>query len=96
LSLYRSALRIRRAEPELKDGSFAWLASDPGVLAFARGSDLVNVTNLSGSAIALPPHRAVLLASADVSDGHLPNDATAWLRPVPAAADERGRLPDER
>jgi alpha-glucosidase len=96
LNLYRSALRIRRAEPELKDGSFAWLASDPGVLAFARGSDLVNVTNLSGSAIALPPHRAVLLASADVSDGHLPNDATAWLRPVPAAADERGRLPDER
>jgi hypothetical protein len=29
----------------------------------------------------LPAHRAVLLASADVSEGHLPPDATVWLRP---------------
>ena len=40
------------------------------------------VTNLSSDPLPLPPHRAVLLASADVSDGHLPSDATAWLRPA--------------
>ena len=68
----------------------------PDVLAFARGADFVNITNLSGAAIPLPPHRAVLLASADVSDGHLPPDATVWLRPDPAAiAEPAGRVPDD-
>ena len=40
----------------------------------------------------LPPHAAVLLASAPSSDGHLPPDATVWLRPGPAAdgASEKG------
>jgi len=81
LSLYRRALQIRRAEPALGDGSLTWLASAPEVLAFARGADFICVTNLSSAALPLPPHRAVLLASADVSEGHLPPDATVWLRP---------------
>jgi alpha-glucosidase len=81
LRLYRTALRIRRAEEGLGDGPFTWVASEPGILAFARGREFVNVTNLSSVALPLPPHRAVVLASADVSDGHLPPDATAWLRP---------------
>jgi alpha-glucosidase len=97
LGLYRAALGIRRAEATLREGSFGWIASEPGVLAFRRGADLVNVTNLSGLAVRLPPHRAVLLASADVSNGELPNDATVWLRPVgDARSADRGRLPDER
>jgi alpha-glucosidase len=71
-----------------------WLPSDPDVLAFARGDGFVNVTNLSASAVPLPPHASVLLASATVSDGHLPSDATAWLRPAgPAAGDPAWRLP---
>ena len=57
---------IRRAEPALNDGSFTWLSSDPGVLAFERGRGLICITNLSGAAIPLPRHEAVLLASADV------------------------------
>lgn len=81
LELYRTALRIRRAEPGLGDGSLEWLASATEVLAFARGRDFISVTNLSSTAVPLPPHRAVLLASADVSEGHLPPDATVWLRP---------------
>jgi len=96
LALYRSALRVRRAEPALSDGAFAWLPSDRNVLAFGRGHDVISITNLSGAAIFLPPHRGVLLASADTSDGHLPNDAAVWLRPAgESSPDENGRAPNE-
>jgi len=72
-------------------------ASDPRVLAFRRGSELINLKNLSGAAVRLPPDCEVLLASADVSSGELPNDASVWLRPVTdARSGERGRLPDDR
>lgn len=81
LNLYRTALRIRRSERGLGDGPLEWLGSAPGVLAFARGHDFISITNLSSTALPLPPHGAVLLASADVSEGHLPPDATVWLRP---------------
>jgi alpha-glucosidase len=81
LNLYRTALRIRRSEPGLGDGPFEWLGSAPGVIAFARGPQFINITNLSGTALPLPPYAAVLLASADVTEGHLPPDATVWLRP---------------
>jgi alpha-glucosidase len=80
LSLYRAALRIRRAEPDLGDGLLQWLDSDPEVLAFSRG-DLVCVTNLGPEPIALPAHRAVLLTSEELVDGRLAPDSTAWLRP---------------
>jgi len=96
LSLYRFALRIRRAEGALNDRSFEWLPSDPNVLAFRRGTDVVSITNLSGSAIRLPPHEAVLLASADVPDGLLPPDATVWLRPDrDEPTDSARRVPDD-
>ncbi len=80
LRLYRAALRIRRAESGLGDGPFRWLPSPDRVLAFARGPGFASITNLSGSAVALPEHVVALLASADVATGYLPNDATAWLR----------------
>jgi alpha-glucosidase len=73
-----------------------WLPSAPDVLAFARGDRFLCVTNLSSDALPLPPHEAVLLASADVSDGHLPPDATAWLRPDRTEPTEPARrVPDE-
>jgi alpha-glucosidase len=81
LQLYRAALRVRRDEPGLGDGPLAWIPTVPDVLAFARGDHFLSVTNLSSDPLPLPPQTAVLLASADVSDGHLPPDATAWLRP---------------
>jgi alpha-glucosidase len=80
LSLYRHALRIRRAEPDLGDGPLRWLDSAPGVLAFSRG-DVVCVTNFGSTPAALPEHRAVLIASADLEGGLLPSDASVWLRP---------------
>jgi len=81
LQLYRDALRIRRAEEGLGDGPLTWVATAPDTLAFARGNSVICITNLSSAALPLPPHRDVLLASDDVSDGHLPPDATVWLRP---------------
>ncbi len=91
LHLYRAALRIRREEAGLQDGQMEWLPSEPDVLAFARGDRFMSVTNLSSDALPLPPHGAVLLASADVSDGRLPPDATVWLRPDRAEPTEPAR-----
>jgi len=80
LSLYRDALRIRRAEPGLGDGPMTWLASEPEVLAFTRPGGFACVVNLSGVATELTGHRGVLLASGPLDDGMLPPDTAAWLR----------------
>jgi alpha-glucosidase len=81
LNLYRAALRIRRAEPGLGDGAFAWLELGADVLAFTRGDDFVSVTSFD-TPVELPPHRELLLASTEVVDGVLPTNSTAWLRPL--------------
>jgi alpha-glucosidase len=90
LTLYQTALRIRRSEPGLGDGAMTWLSSDPDVLAFQRGDRFANVTNLSAVDIALPAHAEVLVASAEIVDGSLPPDATAWLRLTPTPSDHGG------
>jgi alpha-glucosidase len=80
LSLYREALRIRRTEPALGDGSLRWLETSDGILAFARGDDFVCVVNLTDAAVELPSHATVLLQSEALEDGLLPQDTAAWLR----------------
>jgi alpha-glucosidase len=91
LQLYRAALGIRRSESDLGDGSFDWLPTAPGVLAFARGDTFIHVTNLSDRPVRLPAHGSVLLATDETSDGWLPSDASAWLRTEPAGADDPAR-----
>ncbi|WP_166350610.1 glycoside hydrolase family 13 protein [Phytoactinopolyspora limicola] len=83
LSLYRTALRIRRAEPALGDGPMSWLDSAPDVLAFTRG-DVCCVVNLSATPTPLPPHGRVLVSSGPLPDGQLPPDTAAWLRFPPS------------
>jgi alpha-glucosidase len=80
LSLYRTALGLRRALPALGDGSMTWLPSAPDVLTFARGSDFVCTVNLSAEPVDLPAHEQVLVVSAELAGGRLPGDAAAWLR----------------
>ncbi|HEY4269918.1 MAG TPA: glycoside hydrolase family 13 protein [Galbitalea sp.] len=80
LSLYRTALSIRRSHPALGDGAITWIESDPGVLAFSRGLGFVSVTNLSSRAVALPQYVRLLLTSSTLENGLLPPDSTAWLR----------------
>jgi alpha-glucosidase len=80
LALYRTGLRLRREHNDLGSGTLAWLDLGPDVIAFRRGHELASVTNLSGGPVDLPPSEEILLASAPVEGGHLPVDATAWLR----------------
>jgi alpha-glucosidase len=97
LSLYRSMLSIRRSEPDLGDGHLQWLDSADDVLAFARGSGFISITNFSRAPIELPANCSLLLASAEASDGFLPSDASAWLRPerLPTTHDRTLRGPIE-
>jgi alpha-glucosidase len=84
LSLYRSALRLRTAEPGLGDGPMTWLDSAPGVLAFRRTDRFVCVVNLAGTPAALPPHTELLLTSGPLTeDARLPADTAVWLRTQP-------------
>ena len=80
LSLYRDALRIRRSEPDLQDGRLRWLNAPFGVVTFGRGDGFMCVLNLSDSAIELPGHAALLLASEPLENGRLPSDSAVWLR----------------
>jgi alpha-glucosidase len=78
-SLYRSALRLRATSPAFAGEGFDWLPGPDGCLAFRRPGGLVCLVNLSGSALPLPEGR-VLLASADLGDGVLPDDTAVWLQ----------------
>jgi alpha-glucosidase len=80
LALYRRALAIRRATPELHEERFGWLGAPPGVLTFRRGDGFGCVVNLAAVPVPLPTHTAVLLTSGPLSDGLLPPDTAAWLR----------------
>jgi alpha-glucosidase len=99
LELYRSALRLRRAEPALGDGPMTWRPAPDQVLAFDRlpasgdgaSSPAANepapgvrcVVNLSPVPIDLPGHTEVLLASGPIAEGQLPPDTAVWLRTTP-------------
>jgi alpha-glucosidase len=96
LTLYRRALRLRRAEPALTGGGqLTWLPSPEGVLCYQRGggADAVTVMiNLSGGPVPLPPHSTILMASAPLIPApepgdrlSLPPDTGAWLRRGKAA-----------
>ena len=80
LALYRAALTLRRSSSALGDGPLQWIASEAGVIAFARTEHFACVTNLSSTLVALPPHEQILLASSPFSGELLPSDTTVWLR----------------
>ncbi|MER5966938.1 alpha-amylase family glycosyl hydrolase, partial [Streptomyces sp. NPDC002057] len=81
LSLYRTALALRRAETGFGDGPMGWLPAPEGILTFARAENLLCVVNLSDAPVLLPSHTKVLLASAELpADGTLPSDTAVWLR----------------
>ena len=80
LSLYRSALELRRTHPAFDGGTeLEWYGAPPGCFAFRRkGTGLVCALNTSGEAVPLPPGE-LLLASCPLADGALPTAAAAWL-----------------
>ena len=78
LNLYRAALKLRRERPEFRHGDLSWLDSSDDVLAFRRGDALTVVVNFGAEPVDLPAGE-VLLTSAPLVDGKLPQDATAWI-----------------
>ncbi|WP_433355418.1 glycoside hydrolase family 13 protein [Microtetraspora malaysiensis] len=85
LSLYRSALRIRREHPALGDGAISWLDSPAGTLAFTRDGGFACLINMTAEWVEVErPLGAAgpLLASADpVTSGErvrLAPDSTTW------------------
>lgn len=81
LSLYRTAIRVRRDEADFADGEFGWRDAPKGVLSFTRGPGLGCVVNLAVEPVELPPGSEVLLASGALDErGRLPRDTAVWLR----------------
>ena len=78
-SLYRSALALRTSSPAFAGESLDWLPAPDGCLAFRRPGGLVCLVNLSGADVPLPEGQ-VLLASADLGGGSLPDDTAVWLQ----------------
>ncbi len=80
LELYRAALRLRRENPALGDGTLRFRDDlGPDVVAFDRDPGFTCVVNMGGAPVPLPPGE-VLLASVDLpGDGTLPGDAAAWV-----------------
>ncbi len=80
LELYRQALRLRRADPALGDGTMRWLDAPTDALVFARDPDFVCMVNFGPRPLPLPPGTTVRLSSGPLSAGALPTDTAAWLR----------------
>ncbi len=79
LELYRTALRLRRDNPALGDGTMTWLDAPEGVLAFSREPGFVCVVNLSADPYEPPAHSALLLASGPLENGRVGPDQAVWL-----------------
>jgi len=84
LSLYRTALALRREHPELGDGTLTWLDSPAGTLAFRRGDAFACVLNMTPEWVEIGPgHGDLLLASGGPETAGdvvriAPDSATWW------------------
>ncbi|GLW52112.1 glycoside hydrolase family 13 protein [Kitasatospora phosalacinea] len=79
LTLYRTALRLRRDRLAALPEHLSWLPTAPGVLAFTRDGSFACAVNFTADPQPLPPGSTVLLTSAPLDGGLLPPDACAWL-----------------
>ena len=78
LTLYRSALHLRRQLVDLKDGNLTWMPSPSGVLRFRRGTQFQCIVNMSDAPFLLDG--APVIASLEMGDRHeLEPDGAAWL-----------------
>ncbi len=76
--LYRDGLQLRAALHQLGEGSLRWLETQPGVLAFTRGDDLVCAVNFGTAPVPAPVPGTPLLASGPCPPGELPGSTAAW------------------
>jgi alpha-glucosidase len=80
LSLYRSALRIRREHPALGDGDLEWLDMPDDAIGFTREPGFCCLVNLSADPLEVPTGSEIQLASGPLSDNRrIPADTAVWL-----------------
>jgi alpha-glucosidase len=79
LSLYRTALRIRRDQAGFHTDTFAWRGGPGPVLDVDRGGGLRCIVNLGGEHVPLDRTAEVLLSTTPLVGSTIPPDATAWL-----------------
>ena len=79
LELYRAALRLRRQL--LTEEKLTWVKHwlNPNVLHIIRPNGWIVMTNFGAKPVKLPKGQ-LLIASAELVDGKLPANATAWLQ----------------
>ena len=78
LNMYRHALKIRKSEPGLGDGTMEWVDLGGRALAFRRPGDFLCIVNF-GDDLTLPEGE-ILLSSTPITTNVLPADATVWMR----------------
>jgi alpha-glucosidase len=86
LTFYRAALRSRRSNPALGDGTMTWLDAPDGALAFRRGFDFACVVNYNDQPVTLPTgleDAETILQSTPAPPGTLPGGTAIWLRTAP-------------
>ncbi|MEU8205234.1 glycoside hydrolase family 13 protein [Streptosporangium sp. NPDC049046] len=84
LSLYRTALRLRR---DLQcDESIEWIDLGEDIIAFRRANGWTSITNFSHDPIHLPEGSVLISTQPVTTDRRIPGNATAWLRAGTTAA----------
>jgi alpha-glucosidase len=78
LSLFRRALRLRRALEGFQDAALEWVDTPGDTVAYRRGDVLV-LLNAGAEPVRLPEGE-VLLSSGPLGDGTVPADTAVWLR----------------
>jgi alpha-glucosidase len=79
LSLYRTALRLRRRLDALGDGALQWLEGPAAALMFSRQPGFACVVNFGRDPIPLPPGGTVILSSGPLEGEQVPTDVAVWL-----------------
>jgi alpha-glucosidase len=80
LSLYRTALRLRRDHPGFATDALRWLPSPDGTLLFERDAGLRCAINISTRSIPLQAERVPLVSSTNLDGDELPGDAAIWFQ----------------
>lgn len=80
LTLYRSAIYVRRLLTPTAADAFGWQPAPPGVLAWDRGNHWTCVTNVDGDPVQLTGD--VILASGPLDGRWLPANTAAWIMPA--------------
>jgi len=82
LTMYRTALAIRKTEAGLGDGPMEWIQTGADVVAFKRPGNFACYINF-GAPLELPSDSKILIASGPITGHTLPTDTAVWVRLTP-------------